>query len=1129
MSQQYHQLIRKIEVFIHKYYKNQLIKGLILALSLILSLFLILIFLENLLRLNSLFRAILFYGYLSLGFGVLIFYILYPISGLIKIRKRLSYAEAALIIGKHFPEINDKILNTLQLQNALQYPDADESFLLEAAINQKSEQLSPIPFQSAIQFSLNKKYLKFVWPPLLIILFISWYSPNLITAPSNRIIHYNHQFIDPAPFNFEIENKKLLCEQGKDFDLMVKITGQQIPSDVFIVVDNYPFKASHIKSSKFKYTFKNLLNSKEFYFKSGNIESEIYKIIVNPAPKINGFSIKLKFPNYLNKPDETIQNIGDIAVPEGTLMQWIFKTANINSLIFQFQSAKYTINSNQSSFISPKIVAKHSDSYMLVPINEYISSPDTLTYFIEVIKDIFPSIEIADYRDSLNQKSLYFQGVIKDDYGLNTLSFNWKKIDSKGNFLTKSISIQRKTIQQRFYYYVNADSLKLQAGDAIEYYFEVTDNDAINGSKATRSAMKSFKLRSIEELDSSRSATDKQLKDDMKENMEEAKKINSEIEKLQKKLIDKKQLDWQDKQQLKDLIKRYDKMLKNIEEIKKEQEISQQKNRELTKEDERLIEKQKQLQELFDKLMTPEMKKMMQEINKMMQDELKKEEVQKVLEKIEIENKDIENQLDRDLEMFKQMEFDQKLQEAINQLDSLNEKQEQLKKDIDQKNLDSQDATKKQAQLNKKFEEFKQKLKDAEKANQSLEKPNEMKSFEEDQNRIEQQMEQSNQELEKGNNKAASKLQQSASESMEKLSEKLKQMQSEMESEAAEENIEDLKNLLSNLIESSFNQEKLLLEVKNTSHTDPKYPQLIRRQKEIKMDLKMIEDSLLSLSKRQASISPMVNKEIVQINQNMDKTMESLLSLNTIGPTSSSQKNTALANQQGILESLNNLALMLSESLEQMQQQQKQQKGGKPSCKKPKPGQGKGNMKSIREMQQALNEQMKKMQEQMKSGKQDGPQKGNGKPGDKGEKISEEISKMAAQQELIRQKLQEYQDALKKEGRGKEAQKLNKTIKDMETNETELVNQMILQESLLRQQEILTRLLEAEDAEREQKKEDQRESKEGIPIDRKIPPEMEQFIKKQNQEVELIKTIPPHLKPFYKNKVNKYFERINNQ
>jgi hypothetical protein len=1125
MSKKYEHLIHKIEIFIRKYYKNQLIKGAIISFALWISFFLIISLLEYFFHLGKTFRKVFFYLYLGSAFTILMLYIVKPIAGLIRIGKRLSYVQAAKIIGEHFPNVSDRLLNTIELQNLLENKASENVFLLEAAIEQKSEKLSPIPFQSAIKFSVNKKYLIYLFPPLLIVLLITFFAPKYITESSERLINYNKEFAEKPPFEFIIKNEKLQCLQGENFELNVTIKGEIVPDEVLLVIDNYPFKIIKDNDVSFKYVFKNVIANKNFYFKSGKYKSQNYTLTIIPKPKILSFNVDAKYPKYIRKKDESFKNIGDLSIPEGTKLKWTFNTKDLSSLLMLFNND--SVNLENSAVETNFIKFNNSISYNIIPKNKYIPQPDTISYHIEIIKDQYPSIRVANYKDSLNDKIIYFQGYIKDDYGFSKLFFKWKK-SGDSEYKNTSIPIHKGLNQQRFYYLLDIDSLQIEQGDNISYFFEVFDNDAINGHKSSKTILQSAHKSSNLELDSARNKIDSELKDAMKKNIVEAKKINKEVEKLQKKLVDKKQLDWQDKQQLKDLLNKYQQIQKNIEDIKKSQAKSQQKNKELSKEDERLLQKQKQLEELFDKLMTPEMKKMMEEMQKMMNEELKKDDAKKMLDQIQMDNKDLEKQLDRDLEMFKQMEFDQKLQEAISQLDSIKSKQDKIGEELDKNKESTEETLKKQEELNKEFEQFKEKLNDAKNANKELEKPNKMDDFEQEKKDVEEKMESSKEELSKGKKKSASKMQKSASESMQKLSDKLKQMQSNMEMESNAENMEDLKDILSNLIESSFNQENLMNSVKVTSHSDPKYPSLIRAQKDIKMDLIMIEDSLLALSKRQASISPMVNKEIGNINLNMKKTLESLLAINTIGPTSKRQKDLAVANQQQIMTSVNNLALMLSEALEQMQQQQMQAKSGKGNCKKPKPGQSGSSMKSIRQMQEALNKQMKKMQEQMKNGKgkQKGPKKGNGKQGSNGEKMSEELAKMAAQQEMIRQKLQSYQESLKKSGNGKQARDLNKTVKDMEQNETELVNSIILQESLMRQKEILTRLLEAEEAEREQKQDEKREAKEGKDVKRKYPPNIEEYLKQQNSEVELLKTIPPEMKPFYKNKVNKYLEQI---
>ena len=96
----------------------------------------------------------------------------------------------------------------------------------------------------------------------------------------------------------------------------------------------------------------------------------------------------------------------------------------------------------------------------------------------------------------------------------------------------------------------------------------------------------------------------------------------------------------------------------------------------------------------------------------------------------------------------------------------------------------------------------------------------------------------------------------------------------------------------------------------------------------------------------------------------------------------------------------------------------------------------------------------------------------------------------------------------------------------MEDSELDLVNKSLTQELIERQQEILTRLLQAENAMREQELDPEREGEAAKSINRTIPDVFDEYLKAKEREVELLKTIPPKLNPFYKNEVNEYFKRL---
>ena len=203
----------KLEAFIRKYYTNALIRGLILFFAIGLLYFLITLLIEYVLWLNPTARTILFWVFILVELTLFVKFIAMPLLKLFKLQKGINYEEASKIIGRYFPEVNDKLLNVLQLKQ-----NKNQSELLFASIAQKSIELKPIPFKLAISFKDNLKYIKYAAIPLLIILLsyvsgkFEWFSDSY-----NRVVNYQTAYEPPAPFQFFILNEKLQAIENKPF------------------------------------------------------------------------------------------------------------------------------------------------------------------------------------------------------------------------------------------------------------------------------------------------------------------------------------------------------------------------------------------------------------------------------------------------------------------------------------------------------------------------------------------------------------------------------------------------------------------------------------------------------------------------------------------------------------------------------------------------------------------------------------------------------------------------------------------------------------------------------------------------------------------------------------------------
>ncbi len=1091
----YNIILRKLDSFLRKYYKNLLIKGLLLSITFLLSYYLILGLLEFYSYFNPIVRAILFYSYLFFSTLVLIYFIAIPIFKLFKLGKILSYQQCASIISNHFPEVKDKILNIIELNTLLQIKEKDKELIL-ASINQKANSINPFNFSLAIDLKKNKKYIKYATIPVLFFIFILFASPSLITDSTNRILHYRTIFEKPNPFNFEIRNEKLEAVQQEDFELKIKISGEKIPDKAFIKIGNSIFPL--VKNSKINYSyfFKQIKSNVTFQLLADDYKTKEYLINVIKKPIIVNFDILLNYPKYTGKNDEKLANVGDLNIPEGTKLTWSFKTQNTHTLKLLFNNQPVDISTSfNGNFMFSNNFYKNC-LYSIKTANEFITPKDSITFSINVIQDQYPQIEVMEYIDSLYKYAYFFSGNIKDDYGFNKLMFNYKLFGSNDSLLKNEaikVLINTNNFQGQFNYFIDFGSLKIKPGEKIEYYFEIYDNDGINGSKSSKTKINRIEIPTIDEINKITDNKNDEIKDNLIEKINELQDLQSKLEKLKKKIIEKDNLTWQEKKELKDILEQEKNIKNDIEKLKNDNLEKNSFENEFNKLDQELIEKQQKLFEELQKLM----------------DNVDKNKIQEIIDKMKLTNKDIKDQLDRNLELFKQLEFENKLENIINQIGDLKQKQDSLAKETSKTSKENlPNIIKEQENLKKQFENITKEINKLDTLNKELEQPKDLLNTEKKEEEIKNEMNKSANELKNKNPKNASKTQKEVADKLDQLQSELSDMKEKERDEQKEEDIDNLRQILENLIQISFDQEDLINITQKINVTDPKYLNIIQFQKKISDDMQIIEDSLFALSKRQIQIEPIINKEISKINNSINKGLGYMKERNI---------SNVLINQQLAMTSVNNLALLLSEALNQMKESNNQNKNsGKKTSSCKKPGSGKPDMESIRKLQQQLNKEIK----DLKEGKIP-------KPGEKGSNtMSEKLAKMAAQQQMLRNQLKQVQNQMNKEG-GVDSKQLKKISDMMEETETDLVNKILSKELMERQKEIETRLLESEKSEKEKDFEKKRESNEAknLYFSNKIL--KIEYKRYKTNERELIKKNNPLYNNFYKNKINEYFNNFN--
>jgi len=1076
----------KLQTFIKRYYFNELIKGLLLFFSIGLLYFIFTLLIEYFLWLKPFARTVLFWIFILVEIGLLTFYIIFPIIKISGLKRGINTFEASKIIGNYFPEVSDKLLNMLQLKESV-----TNSELIDASIEQKSKELSPIPFKSAIDFSKNKKFIKFAFIPLLIWLLV--YVTGNVTIFNDsfsRVVHYNTQYEPPAPFAFKILNSTFNVVEGAPFTLQIETLGNTIPEDAKIFFFNENYYLENKGFGKFEYHFTSIKKSIDFYVEANGVVSKNYHINSIATPVITNLKMVLNYPSYTGKKNEVIQNTGNAIVPQGTTISWQIETHQTTtiSLNTSQQTSNNFIKSTENYFNYSKQLF-NSLNYTITTSNTQLKNYESLDFAIQVFSDEYPKIIVKSDIDSISRGPVQFIGQISDDYAVKKLQLIFYNKNNKETLKTHQIPISTASFTD--FYYVFPDGILIEEGIEYELYFEVFDNDAVNGTKKTKSRVFSFYNKTKDELKDELLKEQKETIQSISKTLEKSKQSNTEVEQFKKELQKKAEINWNDTKKLEQFLKRqtqYQELFK-----KQANKLEQNLNEQPAIED--LKEKKNELQKRIEetkKLANQE--KMLEELKELSK-KLEREDLIDKLKELAKKNKQNEQSLERILELTKRFYVEQKANQISEKLEKLSEKEKELSKKNNEEN-----TSEKQEEINKEFESIKKDFKELENQNEDLKRPMNLPDTKSETEDIDEELKKASEELKQQQPSKAKKNQKSAFKKMKELSEAMEQSMEAMEGESIDENIDDLRKIVENLIEFSFQQESLLDKFSSSDNHHPEYPKNIKQQYTLKEYFEHIDDSLYVLSLRLVKMSSTIQKEVSNAHYYIDASLINF---------TENRFDLGISNQQFVITSANNLANQLSNLLESLM-------NASPSF-----GKGKGSSRqfSLPDIIKKQGELIDAMKVGMKKGKKQGDKQGETSD-ENGEQMNGDLYEIYKQQSQLREMLKEMLgENGKKSGNGS-----GDAVKQMEELEKELLEKGFSQGVIQKMQQLNYELLKLEKATLQQGEDKKRKSKTNF---QEFQKRRIDKLKLQNQYFnynEILNRQSLPLRTIYKKKVQEYFK-----
>ena len=1130
----YDTILEKLERFINRFYVKQLVKGAFLFLTLGTIFWIVITYFEYVLWMNESWRLTMFILFVVVELFLLYRYILIPLLFLFKVRKGIDHKFASRMIGKHFPNVDDRLLNLLELSE-----NPRKSDLLMASIEQRATDLKNVSFVDAVNVRESLKYARYILIPLGILAVI-WVTGDVVSFFNShkRVLNYDVAYERPAPFVFEVLNTDLEVLDNEALTIEVRTIGEVRPSDVQMVVGNERLVMQE-RHGVYVYTFQPPVGNFGFYLTANGWDSRWYQVSTFETPTLVDFSLELDYPSYLKRSYEVLSGTGNAEVPEGTRITWKISGSNVEEIDMIIRDTLQSFE-REGSVFSYQMRLFDEVEYELTTSNKKVRDFERLAYRLGVIRDQKATVQVNQITDSLNPNEAYFAGQAADDYGLREIRAVVYPSDDKQSVQRLVLDSPKGNVTQ--FYYTFPSGLAIETGKSYKIYFEVVDNDGIRFGKVTQSEVFDAVLYDDNQLNNKelefQNTTLNKLGESLK-NMQEQEEKLSEINQLQK---EEKALNFEEKSQIKNFLQQQQMQEQLMEKFSQDLNKSIDKNEE-DSEMKRMIQERLERQEAEARKNA----KLLEELEKIAE-KIDKEELQQRLEELgKNQGKNTRN-LEQILELTKRYYVTEKASQIAKELEELARKQETLS----ELKLGEDFSDKEQKMLNEEFESLEKEIRDLEKDNQELKKPIELDTDETKTGAIKQDqqdaleeinkhqgMEESSQSKEKedaGNN--ANKKQKSAAQKMREMSESLKSGASGGGQSDAED-AEMLRQILDNLVTFSFKQENLFDNIQSADVDITQFSKTVKGQQDLRRLFEHVDDSLFALSLRRAELSEFVNEQITEVYYNIDKSLESI---------ADNQIYQGASYQQYVINATNALADFLANVLDNMQQNMS-------------PGQGSGEgqdfqLPDIIKGQQGIQEKMngsgKQGQQSDGEGEEDGKNEGGNKQGEEGntgegkngqkgqtgktgeqngtsesngnglgEMDLNEVYEIYKEQQFLRQNLERQLENMINESDRNLAKRL---MKQMEDFENDLLENGITNRTRSKANNIQHQLMKLENASLEQAQKKERESKSNLkqysnPITTK--PEL---LERYQNDVEILNRQALPLRKNYQRKVKVYFD-----
>ena len=964
-----------------------------------------------------------------------------------------------LLIGQQYPEVHDKLLNHYQLsfmENEIAAQSVKE-FMDAYPVDYYRGSYTKLPVKRKIRTAL---------PSLLVLLLFASLSGDAFS----RLTHMRQDF-EPIP-KYHVSLSPGDTSMYSYDSLYIKVkkdAPEKFPVEIYrndeLVLRSLD-TLSELAQTKIRTsaTYVAKLRRPTVFYPRKYLDTDTLKLTVLQRPRIESLNIAVTSPAYSQIAEANYQgNMDRINILNGSELSFditLSETAGQSYAVWRGDSIGLDIKGRKARLTW--IPEGSGEISFMLTNDRNIRTQSMPSYSIDIERDQYPELRVVEPKISdeliLNEKLvLPYILNLQDDFGVSDLSVNYLSF-SEYSFFNDTVYTRVKlpfADNSRMQTRIGVWEIKdfISPGSEIRYYFELSDNDEVSGPKKVRSSTYYAKLPTLGDLYDSQNQSQEESMAMLEEELLSTGEIVEDLESIRMDLLKEGEMDWEDKSALEENLN----SLEAIQDELQEMQMAMDEQKKFMEENklfsDNVMKSFEQLQNLMNELIDDEMFDMLQELQGKM-DRNDSSNMEELLEDFNEKAKRFEESLDRMLQVFKRIQQEQRLEELGEKIKESLKEQRELLENTDKNSADDlareqekiADETEKWEELSKSSVELFE-ADDKELYEKYLQKMQEMD--------VSSSMHQAGEEFRKGEKQSGEEQGQLSEEKLSSLQQSFQQMSSQMMQEQKDQIKKGFQRAFLQTLYLSHEQESILAWGRGLTSGSPMVHQYTSRMMDnLEIALEINKD-LLALS----NMTFLVDKGI-------GKTLGSLIGnlRSGIQQVEEARLSQGQKNFQTAFENMNALArILLERSNMAMDEQQ-------------------GNASGMEFYMQQL-QQMAGQQQQLNSGM---PQLGpDGTPTSS---MMDQLAKMAARQQALRRKLKQLQQDMSSSGDAQNMPgNLDRIAKDMEDVINQMRKNQVDRQTIMRQEKIVQRLLDASRSATSRDYKKERESSTGTDILRDNP------------------------------------------